>query len=314
MFRLFFILITVFLAGPVLGNSIEQLHSELEQQKYSRAAKTGLNILRKQPENIEAQFLTALSFQNNGQADIAKRYYEEIIKNHPELPEPRNNLAMIYMEQGKYDQAIDLLVASLKTHPAYATAWQNLNLLYQGLASEAYRKALGQEKNPRSVMSKIKLSTLSELYDYQQEEIVTEAKPVQLAENSKPLINTTKPLKIEPQKTTVDVIKILQAWASAWSNQDIDSYINAYSSDYRGKKTNHQAWINYRRVRISKPDSIEIKLSDFKIKSQTSSLAIINFNQSFKSSNYSDKVIKQIHLKNINGNWKITREVTVDVL
>ena len=123
MSRLLLILIFTFLSSPVLSNSIQQLESELNQHDYNRAAQTGLAILRQQPENIQAQFLTAVAFQNNKQPDIAQRYYQQIIRSHPELPEPRNNLAMIYMDQEQYDLAIDQLIASLKTNPAYATAW-----------------------------------------------------------------------------------------------------------------------------------------------------------------------------------------------
>ena len=115
--------------------------------------------------DVDALFLNALALQQEGRREQAASAYLNLIKRHPDLPEPRNNLAKLYMEQGRYDDAIDLLVATLNTHPAYATAWQNLKILYQGLASEAYRKALSKEKNPRSVMDQIHLTTLTRLYN-----------------------------------------------------------------------------------------------------------------------------------------------------
>lgn len=317
MHRLLFILLTIFFSRSVLSSSLQQLESEIGEHKFSQAAQTGIAILLQQPDNIQAKFLTALALQNNNQSDMAINYYQEIIHSHPELPEPRNNLAMIYMNKGQYDQAIDLLVASLKTHPAYATAWQNLNLLYQGLASEAYRKALSKERNPRSVMDKIQLTALTSIYDNSSLAALPET---QTSSTDKPPTRSIKQQTIPPplQKpvkvTLEELTSPLLEWASAWSRKDFNRYINAYVSTYKGDRANHQAWVNYRRSRIVKPGSIRVNLSDFRIKSQTQTRATIDFKQSFKSSTYADKIIKRIHLKQINGSWKITRESTIAVL
>jgi len=139
MLRVLLLLLIAVLPASAYSNSFQQLQSELEKQKYASAATTGLSLLRKNPDNARAKFLTAVALQNNNQPSLAKKHYQQLIQSNPELPEPRNNLAMIYLQQGKHDQAVDLLISSLKTHPAYATAWSNLSNLYKGLASEAYR-------------------------------------------------------------------------------------------------------------------------------------------------------------------------------
>ncbi len=316
MLRLLVLLISCFISSSVLSNTIQQLESEINKQQYSRAAKTGLTMLRQQPQNIQAQFLTAVAFQNNNQPSIAQRYYLQIIQSNPELPEPRNNLAMIYIDQGKYDQAIDLLITSLKTHPAYATAWQNLNLLYQGLASEAYRKALSKEKNPRSVMGKIKLSALTSLHNVNDLTIIQPAQPAKTIQVASAPIVKTEPAKTKkpPKVTKEQLIKPLQDWAKAWRQKNFKNYTKAYSKGYKGGKASHQTWVNYRRSRILKPGSIQVKLSNFQIKSQSSTRAIIDFHQSFKSPTYKDKVVKRIQLTKIGDSWKITKESTIAVL
>ena len=300
----------------MLSTTIQQLETELNQRKFSRAAKTGLAMLRQQPQNIQTQFLTAVAFQHNNQPGIAERYYLQLIQSNPELPEPRNNLAMIYIDHGKYDQAIDLLITSLKTHPAYATAWQNLNLLYQGLASEAYRKALSKEKNPRSVMGKIKLSALTSLHNVNNLTTIQPAQPAKTIQLASAAIVKTKPVKTKkpPKVTKEQLIKPLQDWAKAWSQKNFKNYTKAYSKGYKGGKANHQTWVNYRRSRILKPGSIQVKLSNFQIKSQSSTRAIIDFHQRFKSPTYKDKVVKRIQLTKIGDSWKITKESTVAVL
>ena len=316
MFKLFALLISCLVSTSVLSNTIQQLESALSQQQYSRAAKTGLGVLRQHPDNIQAQFLTAVAFQHNDQPDIAERYYLQLIETNPELPEPRNNLAMIYMNQGKYDQSIDLLITSLKTHPAYATAWQNLNLLYQGLASEAYRKALSKEKNPRGVMDKIQLSALSSLHNVSTPISKPPVKPIEVAqvEPAATIIKKAVEIKKPAQYPIEEFIEPLQNWATAWSQKKFNDYIQAYSKNYKGGKSSHQKWVEYRRSRILKPGSIQVQLSKFEIRSQNSSRAIIDFHQSFKSPTYRDKVVKRVRMTHINGQWKITRETTIAVL
>ncbi|MCK4710493.1 MAG: tetratricopeptide repeat protein [Gammaproteobacteria bacterium] len=321
MLRLSVVLLACLLSSSVQSNTIQQLEAELKKNRYSQAAKIGLAMLRQQPKDIQAQFLTAVAFQQNRQPEIAQRYYLQIINSNPELPEPRNNLAMIYMDKGQYDEAINLLITSLKTHPAYATVWQNLNLLYQGLASEAYRKALSKENNSRSVMDKIQLSALSTLYGSTTQTpepskpAPKKAKPLQLAKVPAPVAETKTIKAIVPAENTQDnLIKPLQDWASAWSQKKFDNYINAYAKDYKGNKASHQAWVNYRRTRIMKAGGINVQLTRFKIKSHSQSQAIIDFHQSFKSPTYRDNVVKRIYLTKINNHWKITKETTIAAL
>ncbi len=120
-------------------------------------------LLKQSPENPQALFQAAVALQQLQHLDRAEGYYRRLIELQPKWPEPRNNLAIILLKKGDYDGAIDLLISSLQTHPAYETAWRNLGNLYKGLASEAYRRALSEDKNPRSVLDRIRLQPLTRL-------------------------------------------------------------------------------------------------------------------------------------------------------
>jgi len=165
-------------------------------------------------------------------------------------------------------------------------------------------------------MDKIQLTALSSLHNFTPLPATVALKPaktIQIAEVSVTEIKPVKPPKL--QKTSVDdLINSLQGWASAWSQKDFKGYITSYSRGYKGNKVSHQAWVNYRRSRVLKPGTIQVTLSNFQIKSQSNTQAIIDFHQSFKSATYKDKVVKRIHLTKIKNSWKITREVTIAVL
>lgn len=155
--------LAVILPGLANANSLQQIQQDLKANRYAQAAASAKALLKQQPDDLQLHFITALALQKNAQPEQAIRHYQAIIADHPKLPEPRNNLAIIYLQQGQYDQAIDLLIESLNTHPAYATAWKNLNNIYQGLASEAYRKALSDDNDTRSMLHTIQLSALDTL-------------------------------------------------------------------------------------------------------------------------------------------------------
>lgn len=335
--RLFYASLFFCVVTPVLATPLKQLQDEFKRQDFTQAAADGSKLLASQPDNVEARFLTALSFQHMQQMDKARLHYLQLITSHPELPEPKNNLALIYMKQGKYDEAIDLLVDSLNTHPAYATAWQNLKLLYQGLASEAYRKALSKENNPRSVMDKIQLTALSQLHDWKgpptspaTETIkLAEAKSSRLAESGeqkKPPTTKTIPVVVARAQTNTrditepdprprpSVIQSLKDWASAWSEKRFDRYIQAYQADYNDGKKSHDDWVAFRRSRIVKPGRIKVELSQIDVVSLSGNHAVVDFNQKFTSASYRDKVRKRIHLTRFGENWKITKEKTLAVL
>jgi tetratricopeptide (TPR) repeat protein len=323
-------LISLFIIGTAKANTLQEMQSEIDSEQYARAATTGLALLRQQPDNLRLQFLTALAFQKNNQPKQAIRYYQEIINTHPELPEPRNNLAIIYLQQGAYDEAVQLLIASLNTRPAYATAYKNLNSIYQGLASEAYQKALNDDMPPVNFLSNIKLTELDKL---QLPEIVDSkpvpvVQPVQIVKADKeagvpvsvvptvqPGIQTAvaKPVaRKEPDKE--QLIQLVKNWANAWSSQEFDQYISAYRDSYKGQYSNHDEWVKQRRERVVRVDHIELTLSNFKVKLNSENQAIIDFHQAYQSPSYHDKVVKRLQLDRINNTWKISREVTLAVL
>ena len=76
----------------------------------------------------------------------------------------------------------------------------------------------------------------------------------------------------------------------------------------------HKDWAEYRTQRILRPGFIKIGISNIQIRAQTKNLAIIDFQQSFDSLDFSDRVVKRLGLSRINSQWKITDERVLTVL
>ncbi len=290
----------------------------MQAGKFAHAATTGLSLLMHQPDDIRIRFLTALALQKNQQPEQAIRHYKTLIDQHPDLPEPRNNLAVIYLQQGNHEAAVEMLESALNNHPAYATTWQNLTSIYQSLASQAYNKALGDPGNTKQTTAPIELASLDRLH--QRVAIIpattTLKAPVQTAVASAPQAQQRATAQTGSTKSELrqSVESTLQAWATAWSNQEFERYIDAYTADYRGQQDNHAQWVAQRRSKIVGRRSIEVDISDFSVQSRGSDEVVVDFVQAYRSDNYRDRVLKRLHLVKRSGDWKIRRELTLAVL
>ena len=298
--RLIFLFIFYLCTGPVLAAGIvRDLQLLIDQKFYDQAALNGEQLLKNHSGDPEIEFLTAYAYQMNGQQDKASRHYHNIIRWNPELPEPRNNLAMIYLSKGDYDRASELLVNAINTHRSYATAYANLSSIYTGIASEAYRRAVSETNEPVNYANRIELTALTRLTPLGQSRIVGNISQPELTEN--PAIGVT-------------LAKRVLDWAQAWSEKDFNAYISYYSTEYKFNYATHAEWVEQRKQRLLRPGFIKIGVSDIQIRAQTKNLAIIDFQQSFDSIDYSDRVIKRIGLSRINSQWKITDERILSVL
>ncbi len=301
-------LVIVILFFPTISlatiNSVGDLETLVSGKKYASAIKAGEQLLKQQPLWPEVQFLTAYAYQMKNQSPKATTMYQELIHQHPELPEPRNNLAMIYLAKGDYDAASKLLVEAIQTHKSYATAYQNLSRIYTAIASEAYRRALSESKEPAKYTHKIMLTALSQL-----EPVSIESTPVAVT-STESSIQTLK----QQEDLNSNISSKVKQWAKAWSDKDFVTYTDFYSTEHRPNFETHSAWVEHQRQRIMRPGFIKIGVSDFRIRAQHNNRAIIDFMQSFDSPNYSDRVVKRLGFRQIGTQWKIIDERVLSVL
>ncbi|MCH6565030.1 MAG: tetratricopeptide repeat protein [Proteobacteria bacterium] len=296
MHRFLYIAIFILSTGPVFAaSSIQNLQHLIDQKLYDQAARSGEKMLQKHAGDPDIEFLTAYAYQMNQQSGKAAKYYQELIRQYPELPEPRNNLAMIYLSDGDYDRASELLVNAINTHRSYATAYANLSNIYTGIASEAYRRAVSESNEPDSYANNIELTALTRLT------------PVSARATAESGLT-------EKSATGLTLVNQIIGWAKAWSEKDLDAYLGYYSNEHKLDYPTHRAWVEHRKKRILRPGFIRIEVGNFQIRAQSANRATIDFEQSFNSLGYSDRVIKRLRLNRINSKWKITDEMVLSVL
>ena len=119
-------------------------------------------------------------------------------------------------------------------------------------------------------------------------------------------------LQTRQKQIAIPLIKeIVLDWSSAWSRQDVDSYLDLYASDFSpGDGRTLNQWRQYRRERLSAPGSIEVLISDLVVEMLGTDHAKVTFTQVYESNVYSDRVIKTLLLKIEQNKWRITQEQT----
>jgi len=107
-------------------------------------------------------------------------------------------------------------------------------------------------------------------------------------------------------------LPLLKRWANAWSNQDVDTYLSCYGTDFVPDNNQSRVkWAKKRTNRLLAPQFIQVDLSDIKVLSEEDNRTEIMFLQSYRANSYQDQVVKVLSLGVENGELVIVGEKAV---
>jgi hypothetical protein len=101
---------------------------------------------------------------------------------------------------------------------------------------------------------------------------------------------------------------------SAWQDKDFASYSRFYSTDFKGVKSSHKAWLKWRKNRIEKPKWVKLSRSNIKHLAPTSRYYTVTFTLNYASPNYKDKTFKKLTFEKIEQQFKIVKEENLNVV
>src|SRR5512134_2247781 len=223
-------------ALPALADEVQEASKLLKAGQHKQALERVNKALAAKPRDPQARFLKGIILTEQGNTKEAIEVFTRLTQDYPELPEPYNNLAVIYASQVQYDKARAAREQSIRTHPSYATAYENLGDVYAKLASQAYDKALQIDSSNAAAQNKLALvRDLVGAPRQAKPAAVTQKEPAK-PEPAKPAVVASVDTKPAPDKPAVEkpapakpaangneeVVKAVQAWASAWSKKDVD--------------------------------------------------------------------------------------------
>ena len=308
----------------VAATAVEEASTLLQQGQLDQALKKLDAQLKSQPQDAQARFLRGLVLVRLNRGAEAVKVFADLTRDYPQLPEPYNNLAVLYAQQGDYEKARDALEAALATHPSYATAHENLGDIYAALAGAAYNRALSLDGANQGVRTKLALigqldgqGTASTSVASVPTTTVTPPPPAASAPAAVPPPSTvpSTPAPTPAAALTVDsaaaasVTSVINAWAAAWSAQDLNAYFATYSPSFMPEGgLGRSAWEAQRRDRITRAKSIQVKALNPVFSRLAADRMSVSFNQSYVSDSFSDSTQKTIELQQAGSSWLIVRE------
>jgi len=285
-------------------------------------------VLTQHPKDARARFLKGVILTEQSKTDEAIKVFTELTEDYPELPEPYNNLAVLYASQGDYQKARKSLETAIRTHPSYAVAHENLGDIYATLASQAYDKALQLDSGNAAARKKLALikelvpaksaATMARVESDKAATPALVAKPgaAELPAASKPAPEQapgeTSTAEKAPSNAdaTEGVVKMLEAWARAWSSNDADAYLGFYAPDFRTPNGEpRKDWEAARRLRLAKPKKIQVVASSPRVKLSDNTHAVVTFRQSYSSGNLKSVGTKSLQVVRIGDRWLIQQEL-----
>lgn len=301
-----------------------------ELKRYQEAIKVFSDLTTDYPNLPEPYNNLAVLYAAQGQYEQARQYLEQAIRTHPSYATAYENLGDIYAKMASlaYDKALkldksnisvqtklalvedlfssaresDTTVASAKTSAGAPPAEKTTAAAGRHVAMSSPELAPAEV---RTGVAAFKPGMQNSAETTRADEATTRSRLERVAaggSKSTPLSSRT------PADAKAAVLKTVQAWADAWSRQDVQAYLSYYAADFvppRG--LNRAAWEAERRRRILTPKYIKVEVSNLRIDIKGDK-ARARFQERYEASHLKGTYRKTLDLKLQDGQWKIVRE------
>ena len=319
---------------------LQDANQLFRQGQFDRAMDRVNSYLSTRPKDARGRFLKGLILTEQNKPNEAIKVFTDLSQDYPELPEPYNNLAVLYASQGQYDKARNSLEMAIRTHPSYATAHENLGDIYAKMASQAYDKALQLDKGNTTAQTKLNLikdlfsagggpkpagKTAAAKPENPKVAVATPPtpapKPVEKAPEPAakappappaPVAKAPPPPAKEPAKAAGnqdDVIKAVNAWAKAWSDNDVNGYLGHYAANFETPKgETREHWESQRKARVAKPRKIHVDIESPKVVFKEGGRVNVTFRQHYQSGSLKVASTKTLVMVKAGEKWLIQQE------
>lgn len=329
------------IAVPAFADEAADVGKLMRSGQYVEALSKADAYLAQRPKDAQMRFLKGVILTEQSKTAEAIGVFAKLTEDFPDLPEPYNNLAVLYASSGQYEKARAALDMAIRTNPSYATAYENLGDIHARLASQAYDKALQLDSGNATAKSKLTLLRTLGSANSRPGSSGTKvamapapvaaapaapapAKPAPAAPAEKadpktamvdkaPAKSASKPEPVAKAEAARDderddVLKVVHAWAKAWSNQDVKSYLSYYSNDFQAPGgQSRAAWADGRRARIVGKETINVKVESPQI-TVNGNNATAKFRQVYVSDRLKADSRKTLVLTKQGGKWQIKQE------
>jgi adhesin transport system outer membrane protein len=233
------------------------------------------------------------------QFDIGQRSLLDLLNAENEVYTARRSLAVA--------QA-DLEIAKLRTQASIGTLVEQLGLSREdtrALAQGDERWSAGDDAAGRCPLSPTQVAGASraELDARAAAMMTPAAAPVAAPAAVAPV---ALPVAAAPASGFAE--QRLRDWAAAWSAKDLNRYYGFYGEAFPAGKAKRAAWMAQRKKALGKPGEISVELSDVQTREVSPTRVETTFRQSYRSSGYSDQMVKTLTWERAGADWVIVGE------
>lgn len=326
-------LLAALAAPPVFADEAADVGKLMRGGQFAEALSKADAFLAQRPKDAQMRFLKGVILTEQNKTADAIGIFAKLTEDFPDLPEPYNNLAVLYASSGQYDKARAALDMAIRTNPSYATAYENLGDVHARLASQAYDKALQLDSGNTAAKSKLTMLRTLAVGNVKPAAapakvavaptpapVAAPAKPaekpdtkvaaVEKQPQAKPAAKPEPVAKAEPVRDDErdDVLKVVNAWAKAWSSQDVKAYLSYYSNDFQAPGgQSRAAWADGRRARIVGKDEISVTVESPQI-TVDGNTATAKFRQIYVSDKLKANSRKTLVFTKQGNKWQIRQE------
>ena len=297
-----------------------------EEKRTNEAIQVFSGLTEDFPELPEPYNNLAVLYASQGNYDKAKSALELAIHTHPSYATAHENLGDIYAQLASraYDRALQLD----KNNTTAQVKLAMVKKLFSSQAITAASKGAAAEEPkaeaPKVVAPKVEPAPAATAKAVENPK--TEPMKVAKLEPRKPAKaepRKAEPKKVEPKKvepapaqpasaatpeTKSQLTAAVEAWASAWSAQDVKGYLAHYAPDFEVPAgLSREAWEKQRKERLEHPKSIEVEVK-FLSEHVDGDAATVTFRQSYRSDTFKSNSTKTLKLERSGGQWLIKYE------
>ncbi|OYU10352.1 MAG: hypothetical protein CFE38_18120 [Comamonadaceae bacterium PBBC1] len=317
--------------------SLAQVRELMQAGRLAEAGQEIARQLQKPVTDPQFQLLQCVVLANQNQTAKAITCLNALVKAQPDMLEAYNNLGVLHASLGQHDEARRWLNLAMQRVPALWTVHQNMQNLQVEVSRKAYASALQTELPLKAAAPKLTLLASTSLSSPEKKPKVVAndapspvkaalpppaadlvaapasaapAPPVQPLKPTPVPVQTTEQAPMN-EETRKQVQSAIEAWAQAWTAQNMTQYFAAYTPDFSAPKgLGRAAWEAERTSRIAGRRFVRVSVRQFSFE-KVGSKVVARFSQVYESDNIFSTHRKRLDLVRHEGNWKIERESVI---
>jgi Flp pilus assembly protein TadD/ketosteroid isomerase-like protein len=314
-----------------------------EQNKTAEAITVFTKLTEDFPDLPEPYNNLAVLYASSGQYDRARTALESAIRTNPTYATAHENLGDIYAKLASqaYDKALQLdsgnVGAKSKLTMVRTLVGNATSAPSSIAANSAAKKPAAAAPAPAPVVAQTPAAQAPVILNAATNKpavapppspgvktivVPPAAAPASTVAKAAPppapapaVVAKAEPAKAEPAKPAnngeqADVLKVVDAWAKAWSNKDVKAYLNMYDDKFQTPGgVSMKAWSEERRSRIEGKGRINVKVEAPQV-TISGNTATVKFKQAYSSDRLSSTSRKTLVLEKQGKQWQIKQERT----